>query len=85
MRRYDRASGVLHILSPLPLPLASACDVLVSWAGAHDVPAPLLYRAAAGEGDPFCFRPGDIVSSKLGKGNKDGTLRKNLKRARLAR
>jgi hypothetical protein len=82
VRRVDRATGVLHILTPLPVSLAARVDVLVPWSGAHDLPPPLLFQSAP-EGDPFCFEPRTILSTSAGKSSKGGTLRKNLKRRRL--
>lgn len=83
VRRYDRLTGQLHIVTPLPFDLvASHVDVLVGWTGAHDLPANLLYRAAP-EGDPFCFDPSTVLSGRLGTASKAGQIRKNLKRKRL--
>ena len=81
VRHWDAAEGCLHLLSPIPLSLARHALVLVPWQGPSDVPATLLFRAAA-EGDPFCFHPKTVLAGNAAAAASN-TQRKQLKRRRL--
>jgi hypothetical protein len=82
VRHWDAATGRLHLLSPLPLAAARRAVVLVPWQGPSDVPAPLIFRAAA-EGDPFCFHPRTVLAGSSAAAAASNPQRKQLKRRRL--